>query len=116
MVGQFIIGITTAYTGNRQINFFFFDLFKGILAIFILEMGVVASQRFNDLKKVGLFLMGFGLVIRFISANLGIAVAMLISFLVDVAIILATMGASASYIAAPVAMKIALPKANANFI
>ncbi|TAH03646.1 MAG: hypothetical protein EAZ15_02400 [Sphingobacteriales bacterium] len=53
------IGTPTAYTGNKQINFFFFDLFKGFLAIFMLEMDVVASQRFRDLKKAGLFLLVF---------------------------------------------------------
>lgn len=115
LVGGLIIGITTAYTGNKQINFFFFDLFKGFLAIFMLEMGVVASQRFSDLKKVGPFLLGFGVVMPFISATLGIAIAMLINLSVGGAIVLATMAASASYIAAPAAMKIALPKANPTF-
>ncbi len=115
LVGGLLIGVATAYTGNKQINFFFFDLFKGFLAIFMLEMGVVASQRFGDLKKVGPFLLGFGIIMPFISATLGIVLAMLIHLSVGGAIVLATMAASASYIAAPAAMKIALPNANPTF-
>lgn len=115
LVGGLLIGVATAYTGNKQINFFFFDLFKGFLAIFMLEMGVIASQRFGDLKKVGPFLLGFGIIMPFISATLGIVVAMLIHLSVGGAIVLATMAASASYIAAPAAMKIALPNANATY-
>ncbi|TAF47226.1 MAG: sodium-dependent bicarbonate transport family permease [Sphingobacteriales bacterium] len=115
LVGGLLIGVATAYTGNKQINFFFFDLFKGFLAIFMLEMGVVASQRFGDLKKVGPFLLCFGVLMPFISATLGIFIAMMIHLSVGGAIVLATMAASASYIAAPAAMKIALPKANPTF-
>lgn len=115
LLGGLMIGLVTAYTGNKQLNFFFFDLFKGFLAIFMLEMGVVASQRFPDLKKVGVFLILFGIGMPIISALVGIAVAILTGLSVGGAIVLATMAASASYIAAPAAMKIALPKANPTF-
>lgn len=115
LIGGLLIGLTTAYTGNKQLNFFFFDLFKGFLAIFMLEMGVVASQRFPDLKKVGPFLILFGIGMPIISAMLGIGVALLCGLSQGGAIVLATMAASASYIAAPAAMKIALPNANATY-
>ena len=61
-----------AYSGNKQINFFFFDLFKGFLAIFMLEMGIVAADKIKDLKKVGSALIGFGIIMPIISAVLGI--------------------------------------------
>jgi len=115
LVGGLLIGVATAYTGNKQINFFFFDLFKGFLAIFMLEMGVLAAQRFGDLKKVGPFILAFGILMPFVSAVLGIAIAIMINLSVGGAIVLATMAASASYIAAPAAMKIALPDANPTF-
>lgn len=115
LIGGLFIGLTTAYTGNKQLNFFFFDLFKGFLAIFMLEMGVVASQRFPDLKKVGPFLILFGICMPIISAVTGIGIAMLTGLSAGGAIVLATMAASASYIAAPAAMKIALPEANATY-
>ncbi|GAB3182373.1 sodium-dependent bicarbonate transport family permease [Telluribacter humicola] len=115
LVGGLLIGVATAYTGNQQLNFFFFDLFKGFLAVFMLEMGVVASKRFPDLKKVGLFLASFGIIMPLLSSLIGIGVAIMTGLSVGGAIALGTMAASASYIAAPAAMKIALPEANATY-
>ncbi|HZF99865.1 MAG TPA: sodium-dependent bicarbonate transport family permease [Chitinophagales bacterium] len=115
LVGGLAIGWVTAATDNQQLNFFFFDLFKGFLAIFMLEMGVVASERFGDLKKVGPFLLGFGVLMPLVSAVLGIAVAALVGLSLGGAVVLGTMAASASYIAAPAAMRIALPKANPTY-
>lgn len=115
LVGGLLIGLAIAYTGNKQVHFFFFDLFKGFLAIFMLEMGVVASRRFSDLKKAGIFLTAFGIIMPVISASLGIGIAMLTGLSVGGAVVLATMAASASYIAAPAAMRIALPDANLTY-
>lgn len=115
LLGGLGIGMVTAYTHNEQINFFFFDLFKGFLAIFMLEMGVVTSSRFKDLKKVGLFLLGFGITMPVISAFLGIGVGMLTGLSLGGSVVLATMAASASYIAAPAAMRIAIPQANPTY-
>lgn len=115
MVGGLVIGWVIGYTDNKQINFFFIDLFKGFLAIFMLEMGIVASERFSDLKKVGLFLIGFGITMPIISSLLGITVGIITGLSEGGTIILATMAASASYIAAPTAMRIAIPDANPTF-
>ncbi|MCU0432353.1 MAG: sodium-dependent bicarbonate transport family permease [Bacteroidia bacterium] len=111
LLGGLFIGWVTAYTDNKALNFFFFDLFKGFLAIFMLEMGVVAAEKTRLLKKVGPFLLGFGVGMPLISALLGIVIAWLTGLSMGGAIVLATMAASASYIAAPAAMKIAIPKA-----
>ncbi|MBY0434202.1 MAG: sodium-dependent bicarbonate transport family permease [Cyclobacteriaceae bacterium] len=115
LTGGLAIGCFTAYTGNKQLNFFFFDLFKGFLAIFMLEMGIVASQRFGDLKKVGLFLIGFSIVMPILSASLGIVMGLITGLSMGGTVVLATMAASASYIAAPAAMRIALPEANPTY-
>ena len=115
LLGGLFIGFVTAHTGNKQINFFFFDLFKGFLAIFMLEMGVVTSQRFGDLRKVGKFLLGFGIIMPLISATIGILIADLTGLSLGGAVVLGTMAASASYIAAPAAMRIALPDANPTY-
>jgi len=106
------IGLVTGYTHNVAINSFFLDLFKGFLCFFMLEMGIVSAGRIKDLKKVGAFLLGFGLIMPLISALLGVCIASLTGLSVGGSFILATMAASASYIAAPAAMKIALPEAN----
>jgi hypothetical protein len=115
LLGGLTIGMVTAYTKNEQINFFFFGLFKGFLAIFMLEMGAVTSERFADLKKVGLFLIIFGITMPIFSAFLGIAVGIFTGLSLGGSVVLATMAASASYIAAPTAMRIAIPQANPTY-
>jgi len=115
IVGGLFIGFITGVTDNKQINFFFFDLFKGFLCIFMLEMGIVASERIKDLKKAGPILIAFAIIMPIISATLGIITSMLCGLSQGGAIVLATMAASASYIAAPAAMRIAIPDANPTF-
>jgi len=90
----------------------FFDLFKGALAIFLLEMGIITSRRLGDLKTVGPFLLIFGVTMPIISAVLGTVLSYIGGLSIGGATVLATLAASASYIAAPAAMRIALPKAN----
>lgn len=111
LLGGLGIGWVTAYTDNKALNFFFFDLFKGFLAIFMLEMGVVTAEKTRLLKRVGPFLLGFGIVMPLISSVFGVVVAWLTGLSMGGAVVLATMAASASYIAAPAAMKIAIPDA-----
>lgn len=112
LLGGMGIGLVTGTTHNVAINSFFLDLFKGFLCFFMLEMGIVSAGRIKDLKKVGPFLLVFGIAMPMLSSLLGIGVGMVTGLSVGGAFILATMAASASYIAAPAAMKIALPDAN----
>lgn len=112
LLGGMTIGMVTGYTHNIAINSFFLDLFKGFLCFFMLEMGIVSAGRIKDLKKVGAFLLGFGLIMPLISALLGVCIGVFTGLSIGGSFILATMAASASYIAAPAAMKIALPEAN----
>jgi uncharacterized protein len=93
----------------------FFDLFKGALALFLLEMGLVTSRRLPELRRVGSFLVGFGIAMPLFSAVLGIAVGLLAGMSVGGTTVLATLAASASYIAAPAAMRIAVPQANPTY-
>lgn len=115
LLGGLGIGFFIARTGNEQLNFFFLDLFKGFLALFILEMGVLTAERLSELKKVGLFLIGFGLLFPLLGASIGLLIATFSGLSLGGAILLATMAASASYIAAPAAMKITLPSANPSY-
>ena len=115
IVGGIFIGYTVGYTDNKQINFFFFDLFKGFLCLFMLEMGIITSERIKDLKKVGLTLIAFGVVMPLISATFGILTGVFCGLSQGGTTILAAMAASASYIAAPAAMRLALPEANPTF-
>ncbi|MBM4168014.1 MAG: sodium-dependent bicarbonate transport family permease [Ignavibacteria bacterium] len=90
----------------------FFDLFKAALAFFLLEMGLVAARRISDLRRVGLFLIGFGILMPIVSAVIGTLFGYLAGLSLGGSVVLATLSASASYIAAPAAMRIAVPQAN----
>jgi hypothetical protein len=90
----------------------FVDMFKGALAFFLLEMGLVASHRLYDLKRVGGFLILFGVGMPILSGSLGALMGWACGLSVGGTTILATLAASASYIAAPAAMRIAVPEAN----
>lgn len=115
MLGGLGIGIYIGTTGDQQLDTFFLGLFKGFLALFMVQMGIVASSRIADLKKAGLQLISFGLLMPFISAFLGIMTGWICGLSVGGTTVLATLAASASYIAAPAAVKIALPEANLTY-
>jgi hypothetical protein len=98
--------------GVAPVKVVFVDPFKGALAFFLLDMGIVASRKLKDLQKTGLFLAIFGVVMPLVSGTLGALVGWAVGLSVGGATILATLAASASYIAAPAAMRIAVPEAN----
>lgn len=90
----------------------FFDLFKAVLALFMLEMGLVAAGRIRELRRTGAFLLAFGTIVPCVFAVIGVLTARAIGLSPGGAMLLGTLAASASYIAAPAAMRIAVPEAN----
>jgi hypothetical protein len=98
--------------GIKPLDRLFFDLFKGMLAFFLLEMGLVAAGRLADLRRAGPFLVAFAVGAPVCAGLLGLLTAGMLDFSVGNAVLLATLYASASYIAAPAAMRIAVPEAN----
>jgi hypothetical protein len=112
LLGGLIIGAIVGPEGIAPIKPLFIDLFKGVLALFLLEMGLVAGGRVGDLRRAGPFLIAFGLVVPPVFACVGVLVARLVGLSDGGTALLATMAASASYIAAPTAMRIAVPEAN----
>lgn len=112
LVGGLCIGWLAGAEGLKPLDKVFFDLFKGLLAIFLLEMGLVAASRIGDLRRAGLFLTGFAVLMPLFAGTLGAVTASLIGLSVGGTMLLATLYASASYIAAPAAMRIAIPEAN----
>lgn len=90
----------------------FVNAFKPILAFFILEMGLVAAQRLPEIKKAGVFLVSFGIICPVLAGALGGWLGLVSGLSPGGAVILATMAASASYIAAPAAISVAIPEAN----
>lgn len=112
LVGGLLIGWIAGADGIKPLDRLFLDLFKGVLAFFMLEMGLVVASRLGDLRKAGSFLLVFAIAMPLAAAGLGLLTAHLIDLSVGGAVLLATLFASASYIAAPAAMRIAIPEAN----
>ena len=112
LAGGLVIGFVAGAEGIKPLDKLFFDLFKGVLALFLLEMGLVASSRIAALREYGVFLAGFAVLMPVFSASLGIVTGWMLGFSVGGTFLLATLYASASYIAAPAAMRIAVPEAN----
>lgn len=111
LLGGLVIGWWAGERAERLLPFFS-HLFQGVLALFLLRMGLTAGDRLRDIRSAGSFLASFGVFMPILGATLGGVLAAVTGLSTGGAILLATMGASASYIAVPAAMAIALPKAN----
>ena len=112
LVGALVVGALCGKPGMEKVEAFFVTPFQGVLALFLLEMGMVAGRRLEDLKKVGLFLLGFGVLVPLVNGALGVYLGKLVGLELGGATLLGVLSASASYIAAPVAIRISLPDAN----
>lgn len=112
LVGGLLIGWAAGPDGLATIKPLFFDLFKGILALFLLEMGLITATQVGSLRQYGLFLVLFGIGMPLFSSLVGILFGWMLSLSVGGAAMLATLAASASYIAVPAAMRISVPEAN----
>jgi len=112
LLGGLVIGWAAGAEGLEPVAPLFFDLFKGILAVFLLEMGLIAADHFGGFRRHGPFMVAFALLIPPFFAMIGLGFALLMGLSVGGAILLATLAASASYIAAPAAMRSAVPEAN----
>ncbi|MEM1268531.1 MAG: sodium-dependent bicarbonate transport family permease [Bacteroidota bacterium] len=115
LVGGLLIGVVVGPTGFAPVEPFFVTAFQGALALFLLEMGIVAARRLKDLKEVGFFLVGFGIIVPILHGLLAIWLASFVGLSTSGAAVLGAMVSSASYIAAPAAVRIALPEANPTF-
>jgi len=110
-----IIGWLAGPRGGKEVAPVFVDLFKGALTFFLLELGMVAARRFRDLPSAGLFLLGFGIIMPIFNGLLGVWFGSITGLSLGGSTILGVLSASASYIAAPAAVRIALPQANPGF-
>lgn len=115
LLGGLIVGWLAGKPGVQPVAPLFVDLFRGALTLFLLEMGMVAARRLRDLRKVGLFLGAFGILMPITNGAAAIWLGQLVGLSMGGAVVLGTLAASASYIAAPAAVRIALPQANPSF-
>jgi hypothetical protein len=112
LAGGLLIGWAVGPKGVEPIGGLFFDLFKGVLALFLLEMGLIAASQFGNLRKHGIFLVLFGILMPLGSAAIGGGLGAYMGLSLGGTALLATLAASASYIAVPAAMRLAVPEAN----
>ena len=112
LIGGLVIGWVAGPEGVQGIAPLFFDLFQGILAIFLLEMGLVTAAQIGALRRYGLFLLVFALAMPLFSVAIGVVTGWMLDLSVGGTAVFATLLASASYIAVPAAMRISVPEAN----
>ncbi|MEN1786301.1 MAG: sodium-dependent bicarbonate transport family permease [Bacteroidota bacterium] len=112
ILGSLVIGFLANDQQAAGIKPFTTDIFKGFLAVFLLDMGITSGRKLNDFLKKGWFALLFALVVPVIN---GILVAWLSQYITESEgnrFLFAILAASASYIAVPAAMRLAAPKAN----
>jgi hypothetical protein len=115
LVGALIVGWLCGKPGMDKVEPFFVTPFQGVLALFLLEMGMVAGRRLEDLKKVGTFLLAFGVVMPLLHGCIGVWLGKMSGLELGGATLMGVLAASASYIAAPAAIRMSLPDANPTY-
>lgn len=114
LAGGLAIGALMGEAGTAPLKPVFVDPFKGVLALFMLELGLVLGERLADVRRFGLRLLALGTGLPLLLAVAGALVGKILGLSTGGVAIMATLAASASYIAAPTAMRIGLPQANAG--
>lgn len=112
LIGSLIVGLISNEKGMEIMQPFTGSIFKGMLSFFLLDMGVVAGRRLGALKGSGTFLIGFGVLMPLVNATLGVLLSLLLGLDQGNSFMFTVLCASASYIAVPAAMRIAIPDAN----
>ncbi|HWP19655.1 MAG TPA: sodium-dependent bicarbonate transport family permease [Burkholderiaceae bacterium] len=114
LLGGLLIGAIAGVEGTAPIKAVFVDPFKGVLALFLLELGLVAGARLGEVRRFGLTVVAVGVLVPPVLAVLGALVGLALGLSTGGVAVFATLAASASYIAAPTAMRLAVPEANAG--
>ena len=113
LLGAFLVGMITGQKGLATVKPFLVDLFPGFLCIFLLDMGLVAGRGLQHGRKYLTTSLGiFAIVMPLMAAAIAAALSMLIGLSAGGTAVLMTLAASASYIAVPAALRLALPEAN----
>lgn len=116
LVGSLVIGYLAGNAGEAELKPFVGDIFKGMLSLYMLDMGIVAGNKLSSLKENGGFLSLFSVVYPSIAAIFAIFIAKSLGLSVGNALLLTILVASGSYIAVPAAMRLAVPQVNMSFL
>lgn len=112
LLGSFAIGLSTGAEGMRRLEPVVVSGFQGLLCFFLLDMGLLVARRFAGFRTMGAGLLAFGVLMPLVGASTGLVAGRFLGLSAGGTALLATLCASASYIAVPAAMRLALPRAN----
>jgi hypothetical protein len=112
LLGSIVIGYMIGESGFSSISIVFDQMFTGAIVIFMIEMGIIAGQRLDDIKKVGIFLIAFAVIMPTFNGIIGVLVATGMGLSLGGAVMFGLLLASASFIAAPAVLRHAIPQAN----
>lgn len=112
LIGSFLIGAATGERGMAKLDVFVGPVFQGVLVLFLLDMGLLAARRLREARTLTPRLVAFAIGMPLVSCALALALSVLLGLSPGDAAVLSLLAASASYIAAPAAMRIALPSAD----
>ncbi len=110
--GGLVIGAAIGEKNFDRVSPFFVDLFRGVLVLFLLEMGMTAARQLREFARVGGRMVAFGLAMPLVHGFVGTGLATLAGLPVGSAFVLGAVAASASYIDAPAAVRATFPQAN----
>ena len=111
LLGALLVGLASGEAGARSMQPFTVDLFKGLLAFFLLDMGLLTAKHLDSLRRMPIGLVAYGLLGPVLHALLALLLAGAVGLPVPDATLLAVLAASASYIAVPAVLRTAVPEA-----
>ncbi|MDX2144264.1 MAG: sodium-dependent bicarbonate transport family permease [Rhodospirillaceae bacterium] len=112
LIGSFIIGAVIPPAAAKDLSPFVKDIFPGILCIFLLDIGIIAGRQLAKAHQLKPALIAFGLIMPLVGSSVGLAAGIVIGLSPGGVALFAVLAASASYIAVPAVMRVALPEAN----
>lgn len=112
LIGGLVIGFVASEKSTALVEPLFVDLFAGVLVLFLLDLGVMAGTRLDAIRAAGAKLVVFAIALPVLFGFLGVVVGTAAGLSVGGVTVVATMAASASYIAAPAAVRIGMPEAD----
>lgn len=115
LFGSMLIGYYSGNEGMEIVYPFFVTPFNGILTLFLLEMGMLAGKRIGEFRAVGIFLFIFGVTMPLINGIIAAILSLVIGLDIGDRLLFTVLSASASYIAAPAAVRLAMPQANPSY-
>jgi len=112
LIGAMVVGLVTGSAGKATLAPFSIDLFKGMLAFFLLDMGLLTARNLGKLRSQSPWLLAYAVAAPLAHASVALVVSLLLGLSVGNGALLMVLAASASYIAVPAALRHAIPEAN----